>query len=270
MKKIFFATLSLVAGLSFLSSCNEEDIMFYEGGNAVHFVDKERSMTFVTQPESVTAVLEVPVQLVGNIPEKDLTFSVEVVEDEEPAESLFSIASDVEAEVDDLVEEKVEISVDVENDFSAKELEEAENSLEDFLTDERKAAVQYFSNENNENLIEVDEEMLTQDGELVVKTDLPLSMFDDTDSLEFVDDFAGMEKENDEDYGSFMFTDAIKNDGAAKRPIKKVTVDSSYLDFLASESEAEYNRNSQPVIEENDDGEDEDEAPAKRGFFRRK
>ena len=83
MKKIFFATLSLVAGLSFLSSCNEEDIMFYEGGNAVHFVDKERSMTFVTQPESVTAVLEVPVQLVGNIPEKDLTFSVEVVEDEE-------------------------------------------------------------------------------------------------------------------------------------------------------------------------------------------
>ena len=82
MKKIFFATLSLVAGLSFLSSCNEEDIMFYEGGNAVHFVDKERSMTFVTQPESVTAVLEVPVQLVGNIPEKDLTFSVEVVEDE--------------------------------------------------------------------------------------------------------------------------------------------------------------------------------------------
>ena len=85
-----------------------------------------------------------------------------------------------------------------------------------------------------------------------------------------VDDFTGMEKENDEDYGSFTFTDAIVNDMAAKRPIRKVTVDSSYLDFLASESEAEYNRNSQPVIEENDDDEDDDEAPTKRGFFRRK
>lgn len=196
----------------------------------------------------------------------------EIAEDEELADSLFSVTSDVDAEVDDLVEEKIEISVDSENDFSAKELEEAENSIEDFEADERKAAVQYFSNENNEELIEVDEEMLTQDGELVVKTDLPLSMFDDTDSLEFVDDFAGMEKENDEDYGSFMFTDAIKNDAAAKRPIKKVTVDASYLDFLASESEAEYSRNTQPVIEENDeDGEDgEEEATTKRGFFRRK
>lgn len=191
-------------------------------------------------------------------------------EDEEPAESFFSIASDVEAKVDDLVEEKIEINVDTENNFSATELEEAENSIEDFEADERKAAVQYFSNGNNEDLIEVDEEMLTQDGELVVKTDLPLSMFDDTDSLEFVDDFTGMEKENDEDYGSFTFTDAIVNDMAAKRPIRKVTVDSSYLDFLASESEAEYNRNSQPVIEENDDDEDDDEAPTKRGFFRRK
>ncbi len=108
--------------------------------------------------------------------------------------------------------------------------------------------------------------MLTQDGELVVKTDLPLSMFDDTDSLEFVDDFAGMEKENDDEYGSFMFADAITNNAAEKRPSRRVTVDSSYLDFLASESEADYNRNSQPVIEEDD----EDEAPVKRGFFRRK
>ena len=46
-----------------------------------------------------------------------------------------------------------------------------------------------------DDLMEVDEEMLTQDGELVVKTDLPLSFFDNTDSLEFVDDFDGMEKD---------------------------------------------------------------------------
>ena len=187
------------------------------------------------------------------------------VQEEQEEAPLFVVNSDVEAEVSDLVEEKIEINVDSENDFSATELEEAENSLEDFLTDERKAAVQYFSNEANEDLIEVDEDMLTQDGELVVKTDLPLSMFDDTDSLEFVDDFAGMEKQDEDDYGSFMFTDAIVNDAAQKRPSRRATVDSSYLDFLASEADAEYNRNSQPIIED-----DEDEAPVKRGFFRRK
>lgn len=187
------------------------------------------------------------------------------VQEEQEEAPLFVVNSDVEAEVSDLVEEKIEINVDSENDFSATELEEAENSLEDFEADERKAAVQYFSNEANEDLIEVDEEMLTQDGELVVKTDLPLSMFDDTDSLEFVDDFAGMEKQDEDDYGSFMFTDAIVNDAAQKRPSRRATVDSSYLDFLASEADAEYNRNSQPIIED-----DEDEAPVKRGFFRRK
>jgi cell division initiation protein len=187
------------------------------------------------------------------------------VQEEQEEAPLFVVNSDVEAEVSDLVEEKIEINVDSENDFSAKELEEAENSVEDFEADERKAAVQYFSNEANEDLIEVDEEMLTQDGELVVKTDLPLSMFDDTDSLEFVDDFAGMEKQDEDDYGSFMFTDAIVNDAAQKRPSRRATVDSSYLDFLASEADAEYNRNSQPIIED-----DEDEAPVKRGFFRRK
>ncbi len=193
----------------------------------------------------------------------------EEVKEEEPIEPLFAINSEVEADVSDLVEEKIEISVDSENDFSAKELEEAERQLEDYEADERKAAVQYFSNEQNEDLIEVDEEMLTQDGELVVKTDLPLSMFDNADSLEFVDDFAGMEK--DEDFGSFSFSEVRTNDSALKRPSQRVTVDSSYLDFLASESDAEYNRNSQPVIEnDDDDDEDEEEPPVRKGFFRRK
>jgi hypothetical protein len=42
--------------------------------------------------------------------------------------------------------------------------------------------LQYFSSENRDEVMEVDEEMLTQDGELVVKTDLPLSAFDNIDS----------------------------------------------------------------------------------------
>ena len=194
-----------------------------------------------------------------------------VTEENEEAEPLFAIDSEVDAEVNDLVEEKIEINASAETDFSATDLEETESNVEDLEADERIAAVQYFASETNEDLIEVDEEMLTQDGELVVKTDLPLSLFDDTDSLEFVDDFAGMEKE--EDYGSFTFTDAIVNDAAAKRPIRKVTVDSSYLDFLAAESDAEYNRNNtQPVIEETEEDDDaEDETPpARKGFFKRR
>ncbi len=199
-----------------------------------------------------------------------ITFVKEEVEDEEQVEPLFAINSEVDAEVNDLVEEKVEINASAETDFSATELQETENNIEDIEANERRAAVQYFANESNEDLIEVDEDMLTQDGELVVKTDLPLSMFDDTDSLEFVDDFAGMEK--DDDFGSFTFTDAIVNDGAIKRPSRRVTVDSSYLDFLAAESEAEYNRNStQPVIEEDEEDDGEEETPpARKGFFKRR
>lgn len=84
MKKILLTALSLIACLSF-QSCNEEEIMYYEGGNAVHFIESERtkSMSFITQPDSETATMRIPVQLIGNIQEKDLTFSVEVINDEE-------------------------------------------------------------------------------------------------------------------------------------------------------------------------------------------
>lgn len=82
MKKILFTALSLIACLSF-QSCDEEDIMYYEGGNAVHFINTSGTMTFITRPDDATAIMEVPVQLVGNIQEKDLNFSVEVVNDEE-------------------------------------------------------------------------------------------------------------------------------------------------------------------------------------------
>lgn len=82
MKHIVLSALALLACLSF-QSCSEDDIMFYEGGNAVHFLDAERSMTFVTQPDAETAIMQVPVQLVGNIADKDLEFSVRPIEDGE-------------------------------------------------------------------------------------------------------------------------------------------------------------------------------------------
>ena len=181
-------------------------------------------------------------------------------------EDVFEISSDVETEVEDLVEEKIEINMLDSDVLSATDFSEAEDIKilkEQSEEDERKAALEYFSSENRDDLIEVDEEMLTQDGELVVKTDLPLSFFDEADSLEFVDDFDGIERE--EDVGSFSFSSVQPNPGAKKRPGNRVTVDSSYLDFLASESDEEPNQT--PVAEEDDD--ESDESP-RRGFFRRR
>ena len=123
--------------------------------------------------------------------------------------------------------------------------------------------MQYFSNESKEDLMEVDEEMLTQDGETVVKTDLPLSLFDDSESLEFVNDFEGMEQKDD--FGLFSFSEVETNTNSVNNPGKRVTVDSAYLDFLASESDAEYSGN-----DDDEDETEEEEPPARKGFFKRR
>lgn len=162
------------------------------------------------------------------------------------------------------VEETEKLSLDEEDDELADAPEEIDASVEEKEADERKAAVQYFSNESKEDLIEVDEEMLTQDGEIVVKTDLPLSLFDDSESLEFVDNFEGMDK--GENFGSFSFSEVKTN---ANTVSKRVTVDSAYLDFLASESDSDYSTNNA----DNDDDEDgtvEQEDTPRKGFFKRR
>ena len=82
MKKIILSAFALLAGLSF-QSCSEDDIMYYEGGNAVHFVSTSISDSFVLDLTQDSKTLDIPVQLVGNIPEEDLTFDVKRVEDEE-------------------------------------------------------------------------------------------------------------------------------------------------------------------------------------------
>ncbi len=193
-------------------------------------------------------------------------FEVQREEVSEESENIFEINANVNMDVADLVEEKIEITVNETEDFSATDFAESEETIasrETTEADERKAALQYFSSENKDEVMEVDEEMLTQDGELVVKTDLPLSFFDDADNLEFVDDFDGMER--DEDFGSFSFSSVQTNPNAQRRPSKRVTVDTAYLDFLAAESDAEYGK-----AEDDDDNDDDDEAPRRGGFFRRK
>ena len=182
---------------------------------------------------------------------------------------VFEIDSQVEANLEDLVEEKIEINIPESDGLSATDFAEQEDikiTKEQWEEEERKAALEYFSSENKNDLMEVDEEMLTQDGELVVKTDLPLSFFDETDSLEFVDDFDGMEK--DEDVGAFSFSSVQPNAGARKRPSNRVTVDSAYLDFLASENDEDANK--VEIIEEDDDDNDDSDESPKRGFFRRR
>ncbi|MBR2875782.1 MAG: DivIVA domain-containing protein [Clostridia bacterium] len=186
----------------------------------------------------------------------------------EPAQepNIFEINANVEADVEDLVEDSIEITLDEANGMSADDFAEPEEIryvTEDEEINERVEALHYFSTENKDELMEVDEEMLTQDGEMVVKTDLPLSFFDDADNLEFVDDFDGMER--DDESSSFSFSSVKNNINAKKRPMNRVTVDSAYLDFLASETDEE-----ETEEEENVAVQEENEEPQKRGFFKRK
>ena len=82
MKHKLFAWLFLIASLGFYA-CEQEDIMYYEGGNAVHFIKTSQEFSFLTQLDAESAILQVPVRLVGNVPEEAITFSVEVVNDAE-------------------------------------------------------------------------------------------------------------------------------------------------------------------------------------------
>ena len=186
---------------------------------------------------------------------------------EEP--NIFEVSANFSGNVDDFVEDAIEITPFEAEGMSADDFAEPEEIRyirEEEEKNERLEAVQYFSNENRAGVIEVDEEMLTSDGELVVKTDLPLSFFDDTDNLEFIDDFDGMEK--DDEPSTFSFSSVKNNVNAKKRPMNRVTVDSAYLDFLASESDEEMREE----MREETEGipEENNEEPQKRSFFKRK
>ncbi len=183
--------------------------------------------------------------------------------------NIFGVNTDLDANLDDLMEDKIQISVDDSTAFSATDFAENNDPLLSMAEESslQSETIEYFAPGKTSELLTVDDEMLTDDGELVVKTDLPLSFFDDAENLEFIDDFEGMEKEPD--VGSFSFSSVQTNNAATKRPSNRVTVDSAYLDFLAAESEAE-----NVGVEEPDDEDDEDDADdgitARKGFFKRR
>lgn len=183
--------------------------------------------------------------------------------------NIFDVNTDLDANLDDLMEDKIQISVDDSTAFSATDFAENNDPLLSMAEESslQSETIEYFAPGKTSELLTVDDEMLTDDGELVVKTDLPLSFFDDAENLEFIDDFEGMDK--DPDVGSFSFSSVQTNNAATKRPSNRVTVDSAYLDFLAAESEAE-----NVGVEEPDDEDDEDDADdgitERKGFFKRR
>ena len=197
----------------------------------------------------------------------------EYFEDKTEAEgelNAWGVNTDLDASLDDLMEDQIQISVDDSTAFSATDFAESNDSL--FSTAEEESqqseTIEYFAPGKTSELLTVDDEMLTDDGELVVKTDLPLSFFDDADNLEFIDDFEGMEK--DPDVGSFSFSSVQTNNAAIKRPSNRVTVDSAYLDFLAAESEAENVGVDEPNDEDDEDDADDNGATIRKGFFKRR
>ncbi len=197
----------------------------------------------------------------------------EYFEDETEAEgelNVWGVNTDLDASLDDLMEDQIQISLDDSTAFSATDFAENNDSIlsraeESSLQSE---TIEYFAPGKTTELLTVDDEMLTDDGELVVKTDLPLSFFDDAENLEFIDDFEGMEKEPD--VGSFSFSSVQTNNAATKRPSNRVTVDSAYLDFLAAESEAENVGVEEPDYEDDEDDADDDGVTTRKGFFKRR
>ena len=242
----------------------EEDTKIFTQEDVKDEVAEIRAEVNAIKEEVKEEIKENPKEAIDSV-----SFSNEpnVFEVQQQEDSVFEIEVNEEADFDDLTEDEIETNVSEEALLPATDFAEPEDimiSKEKTEENERKEALEYFSNENKDDLIEVDEEMLTQDGELVVKTDLPLSFFDETDSLEFVDDFEGMDKS--EDVGSFSFSSVMTNVNAKKRPSNRVTVDSAYLDFLAAENGEDDTEVRIIEDEESDDSGD----TQKRGFFKRR
>ena len=100
MKRIILSVFSLLACLTF-QSCNEEEIMYYEGGSAAHFLSTTQNHSFLLTLEETDAEMVIPVLLVGNPVDKDLKLSYKVINDEETGytttatEGHFEIVADI-------------------------------------------------------------------------------------------------------------------------------------------------------------------------------
>lgn len=61
--------------------CSKSDIMYYEGGNAVHFMKTKQGLSFMTKMEAEKDTMKIRVLLVGDPVNVDREFAVEVAND---------------------------------------------------------------------------------------------------------------------------------------------------------------------------------------------
>jgi hypothetical protein len=83
MKKIIYKSILLIASILCLQSCEKDDIMYYEGGSAAHFLSTTQNHSFLLTLEQTDEIMTIPVYLVGNPVNKDLNLSYEVINEEE-------------------------------------------------------------------------------------------------------------------------------------------------------------------------------------------
>ena len=83
MNKIIYKSIILLACICCLQSCKKEEIMYYEGGSAVHFLSKTQNHSFLLTLDEQYGEMTIPVMLVGNPVDKDINLSYEIINDEQ-------------------------------------------------------------------------------------------------------------------------------------------------------------------------------------------
>ncbi len=82
MKRIKIIAFSLfIAGLSFMSSCDEDEIMTFDNTSyaGIDFTETSKSYSFLTNPDSET-IDTIEVEIVGDTTNYDRTFNVSIVD----------------------------------------------------------------------------------------------------------------------------------------------------------------------------------------------
>ena len=83
MNKIIYKSIILLACICCLQSCKKEEIMYYEGGSAVHFLSRTQNHSFLLTLDEQYGEMTIPVMLVGNPVDKDINLSYEIINDEQ-------------------------------------------------------------------------------------------------------------------------------------------------------------------------------------------
>ena len=64
-----------------IGGCSKSDIMYYEGGNAIHFMKSQQGLSFMTNMAAEKDTIQIKLLLAGNPENKDREFEVEILND---------------------------------------------------------------------------------------------------------------------------------------------------------------------------------------------